>query len=195
MVIGSTTSALSWKPFRQAIETLSEMYANQPDLVSKHEKYLVMIGWAELNPNTPITLAVAWDINTGTVATDGTKNNLPVKIYMDYALLLGHSKWQIMMKLAALIKATFVGMGEPDTTIRQCPLAMDKWEELVVGPVHTMLGLVIDIYQLTLGIPSKYVSKVLLLLNNTVLGRMANLKETSKGKGACQVEATSISSR
>jgi hypothetical protein len=27
-----------------------------------------------------------------------------------------------------------------------------------------------------------------------VLGQMANLKETSKGKGACQVEATSISS-
>jgi hypothetical protein len=35
-------------------------------------------------------------------------------------------------------------MGEPDTTVRQCPLAMDKWEELVIGPVQTMLGLVID---------------------------------------------------
>ena len=29
---------------------------------------------------------------------------------------------------------------------------------------------------------------------DAVLGRMANLKETSKGKAACQVEATSISS-
>jgi hypothetical protein len=44
MVFGSTTSALSLEPFQQAIETLSEVYANQPDLVSKHAKYLDMIG-------------------------------------------------------------------------------------------------------------------------------------------------------
>jgi hypothetical protein len=44
---------------------------------------------------------------------------------------------------------------------------MDKWEELVIGPVQTMLGLVIDAYQLTVGIPTNYVNKVLLPLNNT----------------------------
>jgi hypothetical protein len=58
----------------------------------------------------------------------------------------------IRMKLAALIEAIFVVMGEPDTIARQCPLAMDKWEELVVRPVQTMLGLVIYTYQLTVGI-------------------------------------------
>jgi hypothetical protein len=84
-----------------------------------------MIGWAELDHNTPITPAVACDINTGIVAVDGTEKNLPAQIYVDDALLLGHSKWQIMMKLAALIKAIFVVMSEPDTAIRQCPLAMD----------------------------------------------------------------------
>ncbi len=77
-------------------------------------------------------------------------------------------KWQILIKLAALIRAIFVVMGEPDTMVRQCPLAsMDKWEELVIRPVQTMLGLVIDTYQLTVGIPSNYVNKVLLLLSNT----------------------------
>jgi hypothetical protein len=125
-----------------------------------------MIGWAELNPNTPITPAVAWDINTGIIAVDSTEKYLPAQIYMDDMLLLGHSKWQVMMKFAALIKAIFVVMGEPDTAIRQCPLAMDKWEELIIGPVQTMLGLVIDKYQLTVGIPSKDANKVLLLLNN-----------------------------
>jgi hypothetical protein len=58
-------------------------------------------------------------------------------------------------------------MGEPDAKFRQCPLAMDKWEELVIRPVQTMLGLVINTYKLTVGIPSNYVNKVLLLLNNT----------------------------
>jgi hypothetical protein len=86
---------------------------------------------------------------------------------VDDALLLGHSKWQIMMKLSTSIKAIFIVMGDPDTVIRQCPLAMDKWEESVIGPVQTMLGLVIDTYQLTVGISSIYINKVLLLLNNT----------------------------
>ncbi len=120
----------------------------------------------ELNPNTPITPAVACNINTGIVTVDGTEKNLPAQTYMDDVLLLGHSKWQIMMKLAALIEAIFVVMGEPDTASRQCPLAMDKWEALEVGPVQTMLGLVIHTYQLTVSIPSNYVNEVLLLLNN-----------------------------
>jgi hypothetical protein len=102
------------------------VYPNQPDLVSKHKKYLDMIGWVELDPNTPITPAVACNINTGIVAVDGTEKNLPVQIYVDDALLLGHSKWQIMMNMAALIMAIFIVMSELDTAIRQCPSAMDK---------------------------------------------------------------------
>jgi hypothetical protein len=85
-----------------------------------------MIGWVALNPNTPFTHAVACAINTGIVAVDGAKKNLPAQIYVDNMLLLGHSKWQIMMKLATLIEAIFIVMGEPDTAIRQHPLAMDK---------------------------------------------------------------------
>ena len=48
------------------------------------------------------------------------------------------------MALAALIKAIFVVLGEPDTAIRQCPLALDKWVEMIAGPVQTMLGLNVD---------------------------------------------------
>jgi hypothetical protein len=126
-----------------------------------------MIGRAELDPNTPTPPAVACKINAGIVAADGIKMNLPARIYVDDVLLLGHSKWQILMKLAALVKANFVVMGEPDTTVRHCPLAMDKWEALVIEPVQTMLGLVINRYQLTVGIPSNYLNEVLSLLNNT----------------------------
>jgi hypothetical protein len=74
---------------------------------------------------------------------------------MDDALLHGHPKWQILIKLATLIKSIIIVMGEPDTMVRQCPLAMDKWEDLVIRPVQTILGLVIDTHQLTVGIPSK----------------------------------------
>ncbi len=58
-------------------------------------------------------------------------------------------------------------MGEPDTLVRQCPLAMDKWCELIMGPVQTMLGLDINTYRLTVGIPTQCVQEVLKLLNNT----------------------------
>jgi hypothetical protein len=92
MVFGSTMSALSWESFQQAKETPSEVYANQPDLVSKHEKYLDMIGWTELDSNTPTIPTGACNINMGIVATDGAKKNLPAQIYVDDALLLGHSK-------------------------------------------------------------------------------------------------------
>jgi hypothetical protein len=125
-----------------------------------------MIGWAD-DPNSPITPAVVCKIDTGIVAADGIEKKIPARIYVDDALLLVHSKWQILMKLAALIMAISVVIGEPDTMVRQCPLAMDEWEELVIGPVQTMLGLVIDTYQLTVSIPSNHVNRVLLLLNNT----------------------------
>ena len=71
------------------------------------------------------------------------------------------------MVLAAVIKAIFVVMGEPNIAVRQCPLAMDKWSELVVGPKQTMLGLIIDTNKLTISIPYKYLKEVLDLLNST----------------------------
>ena len=69
--------------------------------------------------------------------------------------------------LAALIEAIFVVMGEPDTTLRQCPLAMDKWLELVVGPILIMLGLIIHTNKLTIAIPKIYVSELCNLIKTT----------------------------
>jgi hypothetical protein len=79
------------------------------------------------------------------------------------ALDIDHMK----MVLAATIKAIFVVMGKPDVAVRQCPLAMDKWLELVIGPKQTMLGLTINTNRLTVTIPSKYLQEVLDLLNST----------------------------
>jgi hypothetical protein len=71
------------------------------------------------------------------------------------------------MVLAAMIKAIFIVMGEQDVAVRQCPLAMDKWLELVISPKQTMLGLIIDTNRLTVAIPPKYLQEVLELLNST----------------------------
>ena len=71
------------------------------------------------------------------------------------------------MALAALIEAIFVVIGEPDTAIRQCPLAQDKWVEMVAGPVQTMLGLTLDTNRLTVAIPSSYFGNVRDIINAT----------------------------
>jgi hypothetical protein len=73
------------------------------------------------------------------------------------------------MVLAATIEAIFVVMGKPNVAVRQCPLAMEKWLELVIGPTQIMLGLIIDTNsnRLTVAIPAKYLQEVLDLLNST----------------------------
>jgi len=69
--------------------------------------------------------------------------------------------------LAALIDAIFFVMGKPDTAIRQCPLALDKWIEMVAGPIQTMLGLNLDTNKLMVAIPGSYVSDIHNLISTT----------------------------
>jgi hypothetical protein len=71
------------------------------------------------------------------------------------------------MSLAELIKAIFVVMVEPDTAIQQCPLAQDKWVDLVAGPVQTMLGINLDTNRLTVAILSSNVDNVCDIINAT----------------------------
>ncbi len=97
----------------------------------------------------------------------GNRIDLPARIYIDNALMLALNADHMKMVLAATIKAIFIVMGEPDVAVRQCPLAMDKWLELVIGPKQTMLGLIIDTNRLTVAIPPKYLQEVLELLNST----------------------------
>jgi hypothetical protein len=106
-------------------------------------------------------------MNKGTLEAHGNRAKLPARIYINDALMLALSICHMELVLAALIKAIFVIMGKPDTTVRQCPLAMDKWLELVVTPKQRMLGLIIDTNNLMVGIPPDYVAEVLDLINTT----------------------------
>jgi hypothetical protein len=167
MVFGSIASASSWEPFRRAIEALSAVYANRPDLVWNHQKYLNMINWATIDPSVVLTKAVACAINQGVLDDKGVARPRPARIFVDDSLLLAISKGIMMMSLAALIEAIFVVMGVPDTSIRQCPLAQDKWAEVVAGPVQTSLGLILDTNRLTVAIPSSYVNDVRAIIDAT----------------------------
>ena len=167
MVFGSTASASSWEPFRRAIEALSVLFLNRPDLVKKHRKYLDMLSW-EVNDHPPsLTPAMPCAINTGILDEHGNPIPRPARIYVDDALMLALCKLRMELVLAALIEAIFVVMGIPDETVRQCPLALDKWMSLIVRPRQVMLGLLLDTNTLTVGIPDEYIQDVRDLLDST----------------------------
>ena len=81
--------------------------------------------------------------------------------------MLAVSVDRMKMVLAAMMEAIFVVMGEPNESVRQCPLAMDKWLESIVGPRQMVLGLIIDTDKMTVSIPAKYRREVLQLLDTT----------------------------
>ena len=127
MVFGSNTSASSWEPFRRAIEELSKVFMKNPSLVGKHEKYLNMIKWEVPSSNSqkPIK-AVKCDLNPGVLDSNGSQIFQQARIWVDDAMMAAVGVQQMKLTLAALIEAIFVVMGEPDETLRQCHLAMDK---------------------------------------------------------------------
>ncbi len=149
------------------IEALSVAYADRLDLVITHKYYLNMISWAEHDPTAKITPAFPCSMNKGTLEAHGNRAKLTARIYVDDALMLALSRGHMEQVLAALIEAIFAIMGKPDTTVRLCLLAMDKWLELVVAPKQRMLGLIIDTNNLTVGIPPDYVAEVLDLISTT----------------------------
>ena len=60
------------------------------------------------------------------------------------------------MALAAVIEAIFTVMGEPDLSLRQCPLAMDKWQKIVVAENQLALGLLLKTREMTVSITDEY---------------------------------------
>jgi hypothetical protein len=55
MVFGLTASASSCEVFRQAIEALTKVFANRPDLVIRHQKFIDMLKWEEIYPSAKLT--------------------------------------------------------------------------------------------------------------------------------------------
>jgi hypothetical protein len=125
-----------------------------------------MLKWEEIYPSAKLTPAFYCTINCGIMDDAENWIDLPARIYVDDALMLALDVDRMKMVLAARIEALLVVMGKLDIVVRQCPLAMDKWLELVIGPKQTMFGLIMDTNRFTVRIPSKYPQEVLDLLNS-----------------------------
>ena len=168
MVFGSNTSASSWEPFRRAIEGLTKKYANRPDLVQKHKHYIDMVKWEVPSPDAPPPVRAAkCKLNPGVFDSVGNRIHHPSRIWVDDTLIAAVGTFAMKMALAAVIEAIFVVMGEPNTQLRQCPLAMDKWMLLIVAERQLALGLIINSRSLTVAISTKYLADTLHLIQTT----------------------------
>ncbi len=85
MVFGSTVSASSWEAFRQAIEALTKDFANRPDLVIRHKKFIDMLKCEEIDPSAHLTPAFSCTINCGIIDDAKNQIDLPTCIYVDNA--------------------------------------------------------------------------------------------------------------
>jgi hypothetical protein len=98
-----------------------------------------MLKWEEIDPSAKLTPAFSCTINCGIIDDAGNQIDLPTHIYVNDALMLALDVDHRKLVLASMIKAIFVVVGEPNVVVGQCPFAMDKWLELVIGPKQTML--------------------------------------------------------
>ena len=137
MVFKSNASASSWEPLRRAIQALIPIFSMRDDLVAKHKALLDMLVWYDDDTlDSTMIQAVGCAINPGISNQHGP---LKAFIHVEDILAAAVGKRNILRLLAAIIEAIFTVCGRAATEHRQCPLSIEKWEELVIGPVQIVL--------------------------------------------------------
>jgi hypothetical protein len=90
---------------------------------------------------------------------------LETNIYVNDIRVAAAFKEHIIRLLAATIEAIFLICGLPDITVGQCPLLLEKWFKLIVGPRQIVLGLLVNTDKMTVSLTDKYIQQVRNLLD------------------------------
>jgi hypothetical protein len=69
-------------------KALTKVFANRPDLVKRHKKFIDMLKWEEIDPSAKLTPAFSCTFNHGIMDDAGNWIDLPAHIYVDNALML-----------------------------------------------------------------------------------------------------------
>jgi len=151
-VFGSNTSASSWEPLQRAIKNLIPIFFERDNLIIKHKIYIDILKWHDETGLQYPTPAKSSNINQGVL--DNLGNLIPptAEIYVNNIMQAAVTREWIIKSLAATIEAIFTVCGVPDIDVRQCPLSLEKWLELILGWRQTVLGLIVDSHKLTVRI-------------------------------------------
>jgi hypothetical protein len=110
-VFGSNTSASSWEPLRQAIQSMIPIYSQQDGLVAKHKTLLDTLKWElSASDNVRPVRAFKCELNKGILDDDP----LTANIYVDNILAAAAFKERMIRLLVAVIEAIFLVCGIPD---------------------------------------------------------------------------------
>ena len=103
-------------------------------------------------------------------------------IYVDNILSVRHTQNYLLQLLTVTIEAIFTVCGESRPEVRQCPLSLEKWLDMIIGPVQVVLGLSIDTNRMTVGITKEYRNQVRVILetNWTIKPRFFQAREMQK---------------
>jgi len=163
-VFGSNTSASSWEPFRRAIKNSIPIHFFREDLVIKQKNFIDALNWDESPAAPNLVKAVRCKLNKGVLNDDSSLSLPSAEVYVDDIMAAAvHKEW-ILKLLAAIIESIFVVCCRPDIAVRQCPLLLEKWGKLIVGPRQIILGLVVDTDEMTVRMSDEYLSKVWVLI-------------------------------
>ena len=162
MVFGSIVSASCWEPFRRAIEKMTEVYYENPELETKYAGYLEQLKFEPIPEKSfKFTQAIPCKYNKGIIDENG-KMQVRNYIYVDDCWLIA-VHFCMRQLLAACIHAIFMVTGFPNILLRPNPLAMDKWVDMNVSWMVIILGLKIDTRKMTIGMTDVYLDEVRLL--------------------------------
>jgi hypothetical protein len=163
-VFGSNTSASSWEVLQRAIQQLITVLSQRDNLIKKHKDLLDALCWIKSCICSELVQAFPCKIDSGILDLDGNIIRMTANIYVDDILAAAAFQDKMLRLLLAIIEAIFLVCGTPDVAACQCPLSLEKWFELVVGPMQIILGLVVDTNKMTVGITDKYIQGVRELL-------------------------------
>jgi hypothetical protein len=166
-VFGSNTLASSWEALQGAIQKMKTVFSTRSNLVQKDRELLDTLMWQQDVPvEHGLSQAFACEMNPGVMKKEpGACTPLSANINVDDILAAAVHKKTMKRLLAGIIEAIFVVCGQPNITICQCPLSLKKWNELIVGPKQIILGLIVDINNMTVGINDKEIQQIRDLLN------------------------------
>ena len=155
LAFGADFSPANWEAVRRAQSALAERLFFDTSLVQKHRAVLDKIKWCRSlrgKQRPHFTKALRDAINQGVRDASGTPKPTPHGIYVDDDIYLDVAEvCRFEQAIAASIEAIFILLGDSNTELRQDPISWDKLYELLVAPVNTILGLILNLRKLTAG--------------------------------------------
>jgi hypothetical protein len=86
---------------------------------------------------------------------NGNQLPIPAHMFVDDSFLIA-TRMYMRRLLNSIVEAIFVVMGKQDDARRQCHIALDKWEDMLVSHQFVFIGLLFDTRRMTVGITNEY---------------------------------------